>query len=127
MTSVSSGLSSYLDSMDKEVILLALLDQHIGALDEVVGGGHVLRVADLLLIDADATALDQLAELSIALEEPTLAHQQVKQAGRAIKVALGDLRHRHAIEDREECLLVDAAERLLGGVAKEDLARTAVS
>ena len=113
--------------MDEEVILLALLDQHIGALDEVVGGRHVLRVADLLLIDADATTLDQLAELSIALEEPTLAHQQVKQTGRAIKVALGDLRHRHTIKDREEGLLIDAAERLLGGIAKEDLARTAVS
>ncbi len=109
--------------MDKKVILLALLDQHIGPLDEVVCCRHVLRVADLLLIDADATTLDQLAELSIALEEPTLAHQQVKQTGSTVKVALGDLRHRHAIEDREERLLIDAAERLLGSVAKEDLAR----
>ena len=109
--------------MDEEVILLTLLDQHIGALDEVVGGRHVLRVADLLLIDAVATTLDQLAELSITLEEPTLAHQKVKQTGSTIKVALGDLRHRHAIEDREERLLIDAAESLLGSVAKEDLAR----
>ena len=46
------------DGVDEEVILLALLDQHIGALDEVIGGGHVLRIADLFLIDTDASALD---------------------------------------------------------------------
>ena len=109
--------------MDKEVILLALLHKHIGALDEIFGGRHVLRVADLLLIDADASALDQLAELSVALEGFTLAHKQIKEAGRAIEVTLGHLRHRHAIKDREEGLLIDAAERLLGGVAKEDLTR----
>ena len=85
--------------MDKEVILLALLHKHIGALDEVVSGWHILRIADLLLIDADASALDQFAELSIALEESTLAHQQIEEAGRAIEVTLGHLRPRHAIKD----------------------------
>lgn len=106
---------------DEEIILLPSLYQYILSADEVLLSGAVLVVSELIFIEADATALYQLAELALARKKSALAHQQVEDTQTTIYLILSDFGLGHALEYGEECLLIYSPQRLMGCAPEEYL------
>ena len=66
---------------DEEVLLLALLGQHVLAVEQVGGGDEGVGVGQLFLVDAHAAALGELAHLALRGEAGGVLGEQVDGLG----------------------------------------------
>ena len=105
----------------KEVVLLALLDEYILIVEEQALSCRLVDFGHFLLVDGEAALLCELAKLAFAGEHGSLFGEQVNDFDRAVEVGLCNLKCGHAFKYGKECVLVDAAQDVAGLVAEENL------
>ena len=97
---------------DKEIFLLALLCQDVFAIEQIGLGDFAVEGGELLLVDADASALRELAHFALRGETLRMLCQQI-YCFLADGLLTAHLEVGHSDEDIEERLLVDSQQALL--------------
>ena len=114
-------LHPYLLGDEQEVVLLAALGQDVLVVEQERGvDGHVL-VGHLLLVHAHTAALGHLAHLALAGEHGCVVGEQVDEGHAGSNHFAGHLKGGHAVEYREQGVLVDLVQNVLRLVAEEYL------
>ena len=105
---------------EEVVVLLATLHEQVAPVDELLGGDQLVRGADLLLIDADASGLDELAQLTLGGEDGGILRQELDEATACIELGAGDFVLRYPLEDGQQRSLVERLELLTRALPEED-------
>ena len=114
------GAEEFLFHRDEEIVLLAFLQEEVLAIDEVVGGDHLVECRQLLFVEAHAAAFDELAHLTLGGEDvPAIGTEKVDSL--STELGLREVVVRHILEDIVECCLVEPCQLVFGSLSEEDV------
>ena len=105
---------------EEVVVLLAALHEQVAPVDELLGGDQLVRGAGLLLIDTDASGLDELAQLTLGGEDGGILRQELDEATTSLELGSGDLVLRYPLEDGQQRSLVQPLELLACALTEEN-------